>query len=570
MKVLTKNPESGVALFFSLFALMLLTAIGAALIFMAGTETTINSNYRQEQVAYFAAKAGVEEARARMMQSDPNTMYVQGDATHPLLDTTLVAAPSTLNHMIYYIVNNGSAANSVQPWSSANTYADDELCNDGYTGLNLTSTSPGIRCAVTDLLPTAYVSYNSTLPFNGTSGAISFKWVRVAPKVNNSITYLSGSGTTATLQNYSVNSGSGASSIICWDGQEELVLNQANCSLMKNAAGAPMNNVYVITAMGVSSNSNARKVVQSEAALQPTPPFIYGLYATSNACPAITFTGNNPTTDSYTTANNGTYTTTHVNTGGDVGANGGVSTGNGNIGGIVGVLQAPPAGNGNCATPFTMGPNGSCENQGSVTCSTTCPSGVAASCYIPQPYVFPTPPAPNPLPPNTPYTPPSCGKKKVGQCMVPGSYGDISITGTLTIAPGTYNINSLSMTGNAQIVVNPPGAVTFNIGGTGTAQTNPLLIGGNGITDDAFPNDFMINYGGTGTVQIAGNGNVTAILNAPNATIAQQGNGNWYGSILGSSITIGGNGFFHFDRNAALAPNNNGYFTMLSYREIEY
>jgi len=154
--------------------------------------------------------------------------------------------------------------------------------------------------------------------------------------------------------------------------------------------------------------------------------------------------------------------------------------------------------------------------------------------------------------------------------MVPGSYGDISITGTLTIAPGTYNINSLSMTGNAQIVVNPPGAVTFNIGGTGTAQTNPLLIGGNGITDDAFPNDFMINYGGTGTVQIAGNGNVTAILNAPNATLAQQGNGNWYGSILGSSITIGGNGFFHFDRNAALAPNNNGYFTMLSYREIEY
>src|SRR5215469_12112551 len=166
MKVRTKNPESGVALFFSLFALLLLTAIGAAMIFMAGTETTINSNYRQEQVAYFAAKAGVKEARARMMQSDPNTMYVQGDATHPLLDTTLVAAPSTLNHMIYYIVNNGSAANSVQPWSSANTYADDELCNDGYSGLNLNSTSPGIRCAVTDLLPTAYVSYNSTLPFN--------------------------------------------------------------------------------------------------------------------------------------------------------------------------------------------------------------------------------------------------------------------------------------------------------------------------------------------------------------------------------------------------------------------
>src|SRR5215469_453075 len=121
MKVRTKNPESGVALFFSLFALLLLTAIGAAMIFMAGTETTINSNYRQEQVAYFAAKAGVEEARARMMQSDPNTMYVAGG----LLDPLTAAAPTTSNHMIYYLVNNGNVANAVQPWSSTNAYADD-------------------------------------------------------------------------------------------------------------------------------------------------------------------------------------------------------------------------------------------------------------------------------------------------------------------------------------------------------------------------------------------------------------------------------------------------------------
>jgi len=161
--------------------------------------------------------------------------------------------------------------------------------------------------------------------------------------------------------------------------------------------------------------------------------------------------------------------------------------------------------------------------------------------------------------------------------MVPGSYGNISITGTLTLGPGTYNINSLSMTGNAAIVVNPPGAVQLNIAGCGDATctsanalANPLAIAGNAITDDSIPNDFTINYGGTGTISIAGNGDSTAILNAPNATLTQQGNGNWYGSILASKISLGGNAFFHFDKAAALAPPNNGYYTMISFREVPY
>src|SRR6185437_16712646 len=141
MKNVARNKESGVALFFSIFALLLLTAIGAALIFMASTETSVNSNYRQEQVAYFAAKAGIEEARARMMASDPNTMYVApGNASFPLFDSSRITQanpPSTANHMIYYVVNPGSGS-AVQPWSSRNPYADDELCHDGYTSLYTT------------------------------------------------------------------------------------------------------------------------------------------------------------------------------------------------------------------------------------------------------------------------------------------------------------------------------------------------------------------------------------------------------------------------------------------------
>lgn len=86
------------------------------------------------------------------------------------------------------------------------------------------------------------------------------------------------------------------------------------------------------------------------------------------------------------------------------------------------------------------------------------------------------------------------------------------------------------MTGNAGITVSPAGAVTLNVAGTG--QSSPIAIAGNGIIDDNTANDFTINYAGTGGISVAGNGNVTAILNAPNAAITQQGNGNWFGSIV--------------------------------------
>ncbi len=564
MKEVTRNREHGIALFFSIFSLLLLMAIASALILMSNTETTVNSNYRQEQIAYFGAKAGVEEARARMMSADPNT--INGATPLP------ITAPTTANGAIIYIVNPGNTANSVHPWdtgANSTLFPDDELCHDGYGTTFGTIVAPDVRCDST-LLPTGtgwYKSYNSSIPFNGTSSALPYKWVRVAPKLNGSVSYLTGTGASVSTSPYSVNTNLvtyPATTVICWDGAEELPLKlpAIKCSDMLTAAGAPMNTVYLVTALGVSP-SGARKMVQTDVALQPTPPFPYGLYATSTACPAINFNGNNATTDSYTTAGGQTYAGTHTNTGGDIGSNGSVDIGNGNVGGIVGVLQAPPAGAGNCTTPVTKGPNSTMVG------TTACPSGNAAACYLPQPYVFPTPPAPNPLPPNTSYSPPSCGGRgNSGNCMVPGTYGNISVNGALKLAPGVYNINSLSMQGNGSITVTPAGAVTINIGGTG--QSNPLAIAGNGITDDTIPNDFTINYAGTGTISIAGNGDVTAILNAPNAPLTQQGNGNWYGSMLTSTASIGGNAFFHYDRNAALSPANNGYYTSIGFREVPY
>ena len=443
-KNITRNGERGIALFFSIFALLLLTAIAGTLAFMASLETSVNSNYRQEQMAYFGAKAGIEDARARMMQTDPNSIT---QAT-PLP----ITIPSTSNASVVYIVNPAGTADPVQPWSSTNKYADDELCHDGYAGYASSLftiqqvIAPGVHCTTSSTSSTAvlpsgaqwYASYNSELPYNGTSSALPYKWARISPKLNSSDSYLNASGSIETVSNYSVNSSVPytASTPICWTGTAEtpLVPIAANCSLMYNAAGSPMTTVYLITSLGVSP-TGARKMMQAEVALAPTPPFKYGLYSTSTACPAISFNGNNPATDSYTTANGGTYATTETNTGGDVGANGAVSVGNGNIGGIVGVL-APGS---PCATPLSIG------SQGTMLGTTACPSGDTSnqptSCYLQAPYVFLPPPAPTPAPPTTATTPSTCsttsgsGKNKTKttyDCLAPGTYGNISIQAPLT------------------------------------------------------------------------------------------------------------------------------------------
>src|SRR5438552_9478434 len=66
--------QRGVALIMALMLLLLLTALAAALVFVANMETAVNANYRREQVLYFAAKAGIEEARGRLLWTNATTL----------------------------------------------------------------------------------------------------------------------------------------------------------------------------------------------------------------------------------------------------------------------------------------------------------------------------------------------------------------------------------------------------------------------------------------------------------------------------------------------------------------
>jgi len=44
------------------------------MMYLSATETAINGNFKNEEVAYFAARAGVEEVRDRILLANANTI----------------------------------------------------------------------------------------------------------------------------------------------------------------------------------------------------------------------------------------------------------------------------------------------------------------------------------------------------------------------------------------------------------------------------------------------------------------------------------------------------------------
>src|SRR5258707_6765393 len=102
----TGSSERGVALIIALLVLLLITAVGMGMIIMANTETNVSANFRDEQTAYFAAKAGIEEVRDRMRSGAANSLN---------LSTTLGALRPGDPSGILYVLN-PLGTETVAPW----------------------------------------------------------------------------------------------------------------------------------------------------------------------------------------------------------------------------------------------------------------------------------------------------------------------------------------------------------------------------------------------------------------------------------------------------------------------
>jgi hypothetical protein len=106
--------------------------------------------------------------------------------------------------------------------------------------------------------------------------------------------------------------------------------------------------------------------------------------------------------------------------------------------------------------------------------------------------------------------------------------------------------NSVSVTGNGQIVVNPgtpPGIVKFLIEPSCTS----VVIHGNSISNTGDPGNLQIISASTTTIDVSGGPNVGAAIIAPNATVQIGGNAEFRGGVTSSTVKINGNINFHYD-----------------------
>lgn len=249
MRSFTRNTngksEQGAALFIAIFALLLVSAVALGLMDMAGTETSLNANYKTSVQAFYDARAGVEEGRGRLWTGNPNALG--GFVTAP--GTTMGAG------QVRYILN-PAAGETVNPtdMSAGNPYADRQYATEW--GVNPPAGAPTIGSISTQA---------------GIAGPL-YKWVRITPRTELSAGIdVNGDG---VLDN---------ANPLYYDGTQQMLSSQI-------PANDPAYQVFEVTALAVTQGGGQRMVQYTVA------PTILGLDFPS----ALTFDGPAP---AYTAPN---------------------------------------------------------------------------------------------------------------------------------------------------------------------------------------------------------------------------------------------------------------------------
>ena len=307
---------------------------------------------------------------------------------------------------------------------------------------------------------------------------------------------------------------------------------------------------WQITAHGDIANvQNGEAEVVTTLERYISPSFSYAAFADANGCASLSFTGNG-TTNGYDSgalpvvggAVQAPTAGSMLGYGGNVGTNGNETDSGSNVQ-INGTLSTPNAGFGVCSAGNVTAFSGKSLSQ--VTGGTV---------QLPQAISFPSPTVYPPGGTNISLS--GSATQALGPCNAnPCSYGDISVTSKppgLTLYPGTYNINSLSISGNGQITIAPDpitgqyGPVVINVAGNN--NPTPITITGNAISNPTYdPSLLQITYAGNGTITIAGNGASAAVVYAPNSTVDMKGNAAFYGSVVANQLLDVGNGAIYYD-----------------------
>jgi hypothetical protein len=272
----TRTSEKGIALLTALFALLLLSAIAVGMVYMANSETDVNKNYRDAQVTTWAARAGLEEVRARLNPANGDLLAVAPTKILPGQDT------SGGQYGVVYVVNPGSGETdaSIAPWVSGNTYFDQSLCNWWGNSYD-TSFSQGMACTgSSNSFKANTTAQLSKAPYaaaaSGSSGSdatVPWKWVRITLKNNigNDLNSSNNSGQTLSVQPSTVTADN-RQTPICWDGSQQRLLpstyTSGDCSLPPTGTTTVYKPIWVLTSYATSSSGTAR-YAQMEVANNP-------------------------------------------------------------------------------------------------------------------------------------------------------------------------------------------------------------------------------------------------------------------------------------------------------------
>jgi hypothetical protein len=523
-----KNQERGIAIVLALFLMSAMSVLAASLMFLSQTETYASMNYRMMSQARYGGEAAVQKASDFLF--DPAQYSVPGSAADPVSNYNRNVSPVTRTS------NNQPVILS-------------------------TVASPASNYPAASVVTAFQAAAEGDMPAG--PGTVHYE-------------------SYATLLSMQV----------------------------FDAYGGTQNVILTWEITGIGSLGGTRPASVEVVAVVETPKVSannYAAFATADTCGALYFHGA-VDTDSYDSTGmpSGTTAPEMDHEGGDIGTNGNMDI-QGSVD-VHGNLYSPKEGLGTCSagnvTAETTTGNGysvTCPN-GDVGSDATNPCLVK----LPKAVAYPPPvlsvlPNPNTTvkigdgtsgsvtPTNTcsalGLTSPTCTFDATAKTVtIDGDGTDVTLPNivmnsgySLVIqgnapVPQNININSFGGSGNLTVKANKGTLVSGVLADIGesvvlkVAGKNPTGVSstladptdmaapfdlGDWVINSDFPYDaanLQIVYGGTASMGMGGNDDAAAVIYAPNASFALQGNSSFFGSILAKTIANGGNPGIYYDR----------------------
>jgi hypothetical protein len=503
-----RSSESGIALVFAMFMVLIASSLASSLMFISQTETLSTMNYTTMSQVRYGAESGVHSAANYLMF----TYVSPGDGADPLANYDTSVSPVTWNGDPVVLASDANAS-----------HYPTEAKRTGFAQATPTNATLKLN--------------NRAIVYNARATLMSMR------QITEAIT-----GLPVTLQTWEITG-------------------------VARASGA----------------GSAEVEVSATIERQEVSLFRYAAFATYTGCEALKF-GGGATTDSYDSrelvpVSGGPAGTNQPPVpdlwGSSVGTNGNL-TELGSTTAIHGSLSTPRTGVGNCTDNNITGLT--------QTGGATVDDGMI---QLPQTVTYPSPGAPNPLPPTTNMqfqTNSGCptgvdyctAQAGIGATITPPSastvvtLGDVSVTGgaALHLSAGTYVVNSLSFAGNSSIVLDGTGPVIFKVAGlanSGNPLTTAVDFTGGSITNASYnPSAFQILYDGPSNVKLAGGSSSAALVYAPSASVSFVGSSDFYGAVVSNKVTDMGGVQLHYDRSLQTDMLVAGNFTMGSFTWKSY